>query len=201
LLSANIFATTQQIARGEISPLLGGERLFILAIVIPIMEQAMRSLYRDLFSDDSDEEIWHKRSTWYAAIGSTFLSGVPVVGTLQDMAKIQLIGGHTVTVQDPGSRLVSDAFKAAGDLTKNPSSITEKAIIAAMHASALTLSALDLPGGNLLEGLLNIGKTVGGFSANKETTDEEKDQKYRDSEEKKARAKERKDAKVASMQE
>ncbi len=194
--SANIFLTMKQVAKKDISPTEGAGRMLALVVVIPALEQVMRSVYKDLFSDDPDEDLWMDPATWWVAMLSSFFSGVPGAGSIQDIIKVQVMGGYTVTVQDPATRLVSDSVKTISKLVKEEK-LDINAVNAAAHTAALGLSAFGLPGGSAIESGLNLVKAGAGLVENLKTTDAEKDKKEIDSDAKKAKS----EAKARARQE
>ena len=194
--SANIFQTIKQAYRGEITPAQAGGRLAALLILVPLLEQAMRSAWRDLSSDDSDDELWRKPSTWIAAMVSAPAAGVPVLGSLQDLIKVKTIGGFSVTVQDPGTRLVSEAITFAGKAV-NGEGLDINEVNAALHLTALGLTLLGAPGGEAIEGLLNITKAGAGMVENAAVPEADKNEAYQDKKARAEKAKQRKQDRAA----
>ena len=194
--SANIFQTIKQAYRGEITPAQAGGRLAALLILVPLLEQAMRSAWRDLSSDDSDDELWRKPSTWIAAMVSAPAAGVPVLGSLQDLIKVKTIGGFSVTVQDPGTRLVSEAITFAGKAV-NGEGLDINEVNAALHLTALGLTLLGAPGGEAIEGMLNITKAGAGMVENAAVPEADKNEAYQDKKARAEKAKQRKQDRAA----
>jgi hypothetical protein len=167
-----------------------------LLILVPLLEQAMRSAWRDLSSDDSDDELWRKPSTWIAAMVSAPAAGVPVLGSLQDLIKVKTIGGFAVTVQDPGTRLVSEAITFAGKAV-NGEGLDINEVNAALHLTALGLTLLGAPGGEAIEGLLNITKAGAGMVENAAVPEADKNEAYQDKKARAEKAKQRKQDRAA----
>jgi len=191
--SANFFLTLKN---ADLTKQQKAGRLAALILVVPIMEQVMRSLWKDLTSDDPDEELWSLKA-FLASMATAPAQGVPGIGSIQDLIKVSWFGGFTVTNQDPATRLVKESVDATKKILKD-GKLDINSVVAAAHLTSLGLSAFGVPGGPAIEGLLNLEKSGEGAVKNAKTTDQEKDDAHKLKEEKSDRAKQKKAAKDAA---
>jgi hypothetical protein len=99
-------------------------------------------------------------------------------------------------VQDPGTRLVSEAITFAGKAV-NGEGLDINEVNAALHLTALGLTLLGAPGGEAIEGLLNITKAGAGMVENAAVPEADKNEAYQDKKARAEKAKQRKQDRAA----
>ncbi|CAB4136251.1 hypothetical protein UFOVP296_37 [uncultured Caudovirales phage] len=175
-MAANIFKTAEQIRDGHITAKQGADRLAAMLIIIPLIEQACRSAWKDLTSDEPDEKLWEDPTTWIMAILSAPVSGVPVIGIGFDFLKVQTIGGYTSTLQDPISRLFFEFPKSVKKMANGELDMQD--LIGALHFVTLGTIISGKTGGALAESAVNLLSAWVGWDDGSVLTDGQKGEKY-----------------------
>ena len=195
-LSSNIAHTLAQTSRGELSKKDAFGRIFAMMFMVPAVDHALKTLLKDLISDEPDEKLYGAWQPLVASMLSAPLTGVVVVGSFIDAFKVAQFGGYTVSVQDPITRLITEIPKAVKEIKDGSFDI--KSLESAIHITALGTTLVGVPGGPLLESANNLLSAWAGWDDNSALTETEKDEKYRKMIIKREKAKARKNVRNES---